>query len=172
MEENKPPADNPILSTSNSADNAQDALSQKYFTFRLSDQLYAIPVHNMVGIGQITPFRNIPAMPYFMRGITVLRGDIVPIIDLRLKLMLPPREPDGQTSIVYIQNDAQQLGFIVDSVDEVTTIHESEFTDSSQLTDEAALAYITGVSHHGGSTVLHIDLLKLIEGDDLKIDWY
>lgn len=153
-------------------DKAKDSLSEKYFTFKLADQTYAIPVSNMVGIGPITPFRNIPAMPSFMKGITMLRGDIVPIIDLRLRLSLPPREVDGQTSIVYIQDDTQQLGFIVDSVDEVTTVDSQEFTDSRQLTDEPELEYITGISQHNGATVLHIDLVKLIENDDLKVNWY
>ncbi len=149
-----------------------ETLKEKYFTFRLDGQMYAIPVSNIVGIGPLAPFRNIPGMPYFMKGITVLRGDVVPIIDLRAKLMLSPQEPDGQTSIIYIQKNAQQLGFIVDSVDEVTTIHNQEFTDSGHLTDAPELDYITGVSRHNENTVLHIDLLKLIDNDDLKVDWY
>lgn len=146
-------------------------LEDKYFSFWLEGQLYAIPVHNMVGIVGLMPMRVIPEMPPFMKGIVNLRGDITPIVDLRLRLGRPELPHTDQTSIILVQVHGQQIGYIVDRVEEVSTIPREKFSDSRQIAQEFSMAYLTGVSQHNGTMVLHLDLEQLTGNDDLKVNW-
>lgn len=146
-------------------------LDNKYFTFWLENQLYAIPVQDVVTIIGIMPFRAIPEMPYYMKGLINLRGDIIPVIDLRLRLNKPSHEYDDQSSIILINFEDRVTGFVIDRVEEVVNIPKEEFSDSKHISHEYNLEYLNGISTHNDRITLHLDLHKLMENDDLKINW-
>ena len=97
--------------------------SAKYLTFRLGGDTFALEVrrvHEIMGIQQITA---IPKAPVYVKGVIVLRGKAIPVVDLRLKFGLPEREFTRRTCIIVVRAPGQLLiGLIVDGVSELLTL--------------------------------------------------
>jgi purine-binding chemotaxis protein CheW len=100
--------------------------TDKYLTFRVGSDAFAVPfdrVREIMGVQEITP---VPGSSVFMKGVINLRGKIVPVVDLRLKLGLPEREYKLRTCIVVTQIGKLTMGIVVDSVAEVLDLRASD----------------------------------------------
>ena len=110
--------------------------AEKYLTFRLGADVFSVPfvlVREIMGIQEI---KVVAEPPVFLKGVINLRGKTVPVVDLRLKFGLPPREYKSRTCIVVVQIEDLQLksptaekltiGIVVDSVAEVLTLRASD----------------------------------------------
>lgn len=145
-----------------------DGMEDKYFTFWLEDQLYAIPVADVVQIVGIQPFTRIPEAPFYMKGIVNVRGSMIPVIDMRLRLGIEEKEYGDHTSIIIVNVREKQMSFVVDSVNEVTNIPSAEFTKPEDISKEYMTGYITGISYHNKQTIIHLDLNKICRDEDLS----
>jgi len=100
--------------------------AEKYLTFRVDGDAFAVPfdrVREIMGVQEITP---VPGSFLFMKGVINLRGKIVPVVDLRLKLGLPEREYKLRTCIVVTQIGKLTMGIVVDSVAEVLVLRAGD----------------------------------------------
>ena len=80
-----------------------NTLTRQYLTFHLEKELYAVDVRNVREVLEVPRITKIPRMPEFMKGVINLRGSVVPVIDLRLKLELPSAEQTESTSIIILE---------------------------------------------------------------------
>lgn len=135
--------------------------SGKYFTFWLDGQLFAVPVLNMLQILGMLPLTELPGMPYYLKGLIKLRGEIIPIADMRLRLAKSEADYTEETAILILSINETLFGVIVDAVHEVAVIPDEEFTDIGNLQNEFSQRFICGISEHDGKTILHIDINKL-----------
>lgn len=87
--------------------------------FRLVDQIFGVPIDNVREIVPVMQVTRPPQMPSDWYGIATLRGIITPIVDLRLHMRYPPREPDASTPIILLQHDDRQVGILVDEIEYV-----------------------------------------------------
>lgn len=129
----------------------------KYLTFELGGQSYAIDIccikEILNGCGSIIP---VPEFPDYSRGIINLRGDIVPIVDLRRRFHLPELDmKDGKICIIVTESggaaDSDYLGFVVDKVNTVTDFVGKDINLPPKLTTTKS-AYVTGV-YKGNDTI-------------------
>lgn len=95
--------------------------------FKLADQDYALPILETREILHIVPVTTIPGEPAYVKGVINLRGRIVPVVDLRLKLGLTVAEADSETKIIVVDHSNRQVGLIVDRVSGVGRYSEDEF---------------------------------------------
>ncbi len=98
----------------------------QYLTFRVADEDYALEILNVQEIKSWEPCTRLPNTPEHVLGVINLRGSVVPIVDLRRWLGMPPREPDKLTVVVVLrlpvgEND-KVLGLVVDAVSDVHEI--------------------------------------------------
>jgi purine-binding chemotaxis protein CheW len=96
----------------------------------IADEFYGIAVRSVREIIRLQKITSVPQLPAHVRGVINLRGRVIPIIDLRMKFGLKA-ESNDRTCVVVVQVDsaagtALSMGLIVDTVDEVTTITETE----------------------------------------------
>lgn len=104
------------------------AMGGKYLIFTLADCSYGISilsVNEIIGLLDITP---IPKSPRFLKGIVNLRGKVIPVVDLRLKLEMQEKHYDERTCIIIVNADErqnEQVGLIVDMVSEVFYVPDS-----------------------------------------------
>ncbi|WP_277641077.1 chemotaxis protein CheW [Wolinella succinogenes] len=91
----------------------------RFLTFFLEGEHYGIEIHRVKEIIAWIKVTKIPKAPAYIRGVMNLRGNIIPVLDLRAKFGLPFREPDMQTSIVVVSISGISIGLVVDRVDEV-----------------------------------------------------
>lgn len=106
-------------------------LAGKYTTFELGGETYGLPVRQVLEIIRCIDITRVPNMPPHVRGVTNLRGRIVPVLDLRLKFALADSAIDGKTCTIVIQEIAASgspttIGIMVDKVSEVVLVHENQ----------------------------------------------
>lgn len=141
--------------------------SEKYLTFYIDRQIFAIPSSQVVEIVRIQAITLMPKLPPYVKGVINLRGKIVPLIDLRLKLSKPELEYGEQTSIVVTQWDDAIIGLIVDSVDDVTDIAVADVNETPSLGREKSNPFVTGIVTLSKGPALLLNLKRILtENED------
>ena len=135
-------------------------------TFRLDEEIYGINVMLVQEVLRITDIAPVPGAPDYVIGIINLRGNVVTVIDTRMRFGLPPREFDDSTRIVIIETENQTVGIVVDSVSEVVDIYSNEIETAPNVGNDETARYIEGVVSRGDELLILVDLNKLLtEGE-------
>ena len=137
-------------------------LESTYLTFVTDDQLFGIPIAEVVQIIGMQKITEIPEFPVYARGIINLRGEIIPIIDVRTRLRKPFMDYNDRTCIVVTDIQGKYFGFVVDQVDEVTEIPETSITPPPHMGNDVAARYLTGVARIKDKLVLIMDVRKFL----------
>lgn len=143
-------------------------ITQRLLTFTLADENYAIPILKVREITGVTDITPVPKTPSYVKGLINLRGNIVPVVDLRLKFGLPEQSYDEKTCIMIVEYDTQEskklLGVAVDIVSEVVTILTEDIAPASEHskinTDEGI--FVSGIINIKDKMIIIIDIESLI----------
>ena len=136
------------------------------FTFRLDEEVYGINVMLVQEVLRVTEIAPVPGAPNYVIGIINLRGNVVTVIDTRMRFGLPPREMDDSTRIVIIEAENQTVGIIVDSVSEVVDIYSNEIETAPNVGNDETARYIEGVVSRPEHLLILVDLNKLLSEDE------
>jgi purine-binding chemotaxis protein CheW len=139
----------------------EDTTKDLYLSFIVDDDEYAISVTSVIEIMPLTPITVVPETPDYVRGIMNLRGDIVPVIEIRRRFMKPDREFDDNTCIIIIKYEDYILGLIVDRVVGVYTITEEYVSEppKAKLSHSNMFVKNIGKTHDGLKLLLDLDRL-------------
>jgi purine-binding chemotaxis protein CheW len=141
---------------------------QRWLAFSLCGEQYAIPlmkVREVIALVDTTP---LPQMPSYFKGIMNLRGRIVSVLDLRARFRLNNQECLPESVIIILDVDDADLGVVVDSVDNVLTLNETEIAPPPELNRRDGQAYIIGISKKDQKLVLLLDIEKALSVADLN----
>lgn len=154
----------------NPAADGLQALAGKYLTFSLGNEYYGVAVLKVREIIRMTAITSVPQMPSYVRGVINLRGKIIPVIDLRLRLGLADTAATDQTCIIVVQGQfaegkTAQVGLVVDGVEEVINVVTSDIEGPPSFGAQMSAEYIIGMAKIKGTvkTLLNIDRV-LCEG--------
>lgn len=143
----------------------QGALTQ-WVTFSLEDETYGIDVMRVQEVLPMSEIAPVPGAPPYVLGIINLRGNVVTVIDTRMRFGLPPRETDNASRIVVIETGDQVAGILVDSVAEVINVRENEVDTAPNVGNEDSSRYIYGVVSRGEELLILVDVNKLLSRDE------
>src|ERR1700733_15092978 len=101
--------------------------------FRLGDEEYGVDISGVQEINRMMPITRVPRAPAFMKGVVNLRGQLIAIIDLRLRFGMPPVEPTKSTRIVVVEIGHSRVGMIVDGVSEVLKLPVEHIEAAPQM---------------------------------------
>lgn len=149
---------------SNSAP-VEKSVSEKYLTFLIDGQLYALPTRQVSEIIRMQPITFMPRLPEYIRGVINLRGKIVPMVDMRLKFGKPLREYDGKTSTVIVEFEGSSVGLIADTVYDVRNIAENQICPPPKGKSRGGVSYISGIATFENNVAMVLDLKKLLSGE-------
>ncbi len=141
----------------------EDTQKDKYLTFRLADEDYGIEicyVTEIIGIQKIT---KVPDMANFIKGVINLRGKVIPVMDVRARFGLSPREYDERTCVIVVNVNQQDIGLVVDRVNEVVDIPVSQVEPPPLAAQSQASRYIRGIGKMGDSIKVLLDAEELLE---------
>jgi len=93
-----------------------------YLTFGLGDEIFAITIEHVREIVGIQKITRVPDLPCFYKGIVNLRGRVIPVIDMRVRLGLAERSYNERTCIVVVDVEEQTVGLVVEEIREVLQI--------------------------------------------------
>jgi len=144
---------------------------RQYLTFMLHGETYAIgilAIKEIIEYGQLT---NVPMMPGFIRGVINLRGAVVPVVDLQARFGRPAAGVSRRTCIVIIEieaeGEAQDVGIMVDAVNEVLEIPDSEVEDAPSFGTRIRTDFIRGMGKVNGKFVIILELARVLALEEL-----
>lgn len=134
--------------------------------FTLEDECYAVDIGDVWEINTMQKITRVPRAPHFIEGVLNLRGEIIPVMDLRKRLGLEARPYDRSSRIMVAQSAHNRLGLIVDSVREVLKIPCSVVKPATELGVLIDEAFVRGVAQKDEQLIVLIDLQRLLDDDE------
>ena len=150
-------------------DNAKVQLSGKTLqvvTFALANEEYGVDIAQVQEINRMVAITHVPRAPQFMEGVINLRGQLIPIIDLRARFGMSHAERTKNTRIVVTEIGSKRVGMVVDSVSEVLRIPVEQIEDAPDLVAGVETEYIRGVGKVGDRLIIMLDLTRVISGTE------
>lgn len=131
----------------------------QYIVVRLGDEQYGIDIRNIDNIVKMQRITRVPKLPAYLKGVINMRGEVIPVLSIRLKMGLEADEITKATRILIVKLEEEgNVGFVVDEVKEVVTLYETEIERiSSDITAEKG-NLINAVGKHNGELISLFDL--------------
>ncbi len=145
--------------------NSNDEVIQ-WVTFRLADEVYGINVMQVQEVLRVTEIAPVPGAPHYVLGIINLRGNVVTVIDTRIRLGLPTAEVTDSTRVVIIETQRHVVGMLVDCVAEVVDVAASEVESAPNVGSDESANYIQGVASRDNELLILVDLNKLLTDEE------
>lgn len=138
-------------------------IDNKYVIFKLDKEYYGIPINKVIYIERIQKSTRIPNGPGYLKGVINLRGEVIPLIDLRTKLNMEAKEVDNDSRIIVVSEEDIMVGLIVDSSSEVIEIDRDNIDNPPISAENEHLSYIYGVGKTIDKLVILLELSRIIE---------
>ncbi|MCX8130301.1 MAG: chemotaxis protein CheW [Clostridia bacterium] len=140
--------------------------TKQFVVFRLGQEEYGVDIQKVTTIEQVKHITRVPKTPDFIKGVINLRGDIIPIMDLRKRFNLPTVEDTEETRIIIIKLEDIFIGIIVDSVAEVLQLTEDSIENITHFSNDLSLDYLLGVGKVDDRIVTLLNIEKLVKFED------
>jgi purine-binding chemotaxis protein CheW len=145
----------------------QDSLENKYLSFYLDRILYGISVADVIEILKVVPTTPVPELPYYVKGIINLRGEVMPIVDVNLRFGRPEKEYTDRTCFIIVNVSGKSAGVVVDEVAEVITLEVENIKSPPLFNASGQDGYVTGVVKTQTGTLLVLDLRRILSESEL-----
>ncbi|MBT1698425.1 chemotaxis protein CheW [Fulvivirgaceae bacterium PWU4] len=151
----------------------QTLTSHSYLTFRLGDETFAASVNHVLEILELSKITKVPRAPHFMRGVINLRGNVLPVIDTRIKFGLDKADDTVNTCILVMNLESEKqkimLGALVDAVQEVREIEQSSIQPAPSIGSKYRSEFIEGMVKVNDQFVMILNLALVFTTDEVSI---
>jgi purine-binding chemotaxis protein CheW len=130
--------------------------------FRLDKEEYAVPISLVREVVRVADLTRVPHAPAHIRGVMNLRGRILPIVEIRSRLDLPPAELSPSSRVVVVEIAGRVVGLLVDAVGQVARVGERLIAAPPEEVRGAAGEAITGVARIGNRLLVLLDLNRVL----------
>ncbi|MCK4626550.1 MAG: purine-binding chemotaxis protein CheW [Phycisphaerae bacterium] len=141
----------------------------KYLTFALAGEEYGLEILKVREIIHIMDITAVPQTPDYVKGVINLRGKVIPVVDLRIKVGMPEAERTNQTCIIVVDIGDVETGIIVDKVSEVMNILAEDIEDAPSFGANVNTDYILGIGKADEKVTILLDISKLLSQSDLSV---
>jgi purine-binding chemotaxis protein CheW len=141
----------------------------EFLTFRLGTEEYGIDILRVQEIRSYEPPTRIANAPAFIKGVVNLRGVIVPIIDLRLKLACDTVDYNAFTVVIVLNVRGRVIGAVVDSVSDVLELTREHIKPAPELHGSVDGNFITGIGSIGDRMLILMDIEALMSSADMGL---
>lgn len=145
----------------------EEVETAQYIVLRLGEEQYGIDIRNIDNIVRMQKITRIPKMPPYLMGVINMRGEVIPVVSMRLKMGLAQDEITKQTRIIVLKLEQEgNVGFLVDEVKEVVTLSSDEIEKLTYESKEEKTGLISAVGKHNGELISLFDLNMIsLEGN-------
>lgn len=140
-----------------------DEALETWVTFKLDKESFGLPVSHVQEILRVATITRVPHAPHSVRGVTNMRGRVLPVVDLRVRLGLDEAKTDGHSRILVVSSHGRVFGLLVDSVQQVLRLDRNKVQPPPPDIMTTRSEYILGVYH------LQEDLAILLEVDRVLV---
>ena len=135
--------------------------------FNIGAQEFCISTTSVREIRGWTPATPLPHAPEFVLGVVNLRGVVLPIVDLAVRLGFPPTQPTARHAIIVVEAGNQVAGLLVDGVSDIFTAEDAQIQPTPEIAAETAKLYLRGVIAMDGRLIGVIDIANLLPATQL-----
>ncbi len=151
----------------------EDDTPQQYLTFTLGGEVFALGILNVKEIIEFGNITEIPMTPEFIRGVINLRGAVVPVIDLSSRFGRAVTTISRRTCIVIVEVEAdegrQDLGIVVDAVNEVLEIPRAEIEPAPSFGARIRADFILGMGKINGKFVILLNIARVLSTEEITM---
>jgi len=146
----------------------------QYLLFLLNNEVYGMDAKKVIEIVEFIPFTKVPKMPSFVKGVTNIRGEIIPLIDLKNRFNFGDIEIGKKTSIIVtkVENRVKQttmhIGMIVDEVYEVDDIEETDMQETPEFGTKIDGYFIEKIAKYQNRYIYILDIDHTLNYNDLS----
>jgi purine-binding chemotaxis protein CheW len=145
--------------------------ARQYLTFKLGNEIFAADVERVIEVLDLTTVTRIPRTPDFMTGVINLRGDVVPIIDLRLCFEMSKTESTRNTCIVVVEvmleNESTVIGALADSVEGVIDLEPDQIQSAPRIGTQIRTNFIKGMGKRDAQFIIILDIDRVFSAEDI-----
>ncbi|KEO60303.1 chemotaxis protein CheW [Thioclava indica] len=137
-------------------------------SFRLGEEEYSVDIMSVREIRGWTRATPLPHAPAYVRGVINLRGTVLPVVDLSVRLGMAPVKGDARNVIIVVQMGAQTAGLLVDAVSDILNLPRSELQPPPDLAADSAHNYISALTIVEGRMIRVLDLASVLPEDAVE----
>ena len=145
------------------------AANGEYLTFRLGTEEYGIDILKVQEIRSYEAPTRIANAPAFIKGVVNLRGVIVPIVDLRLKLSCETAEYNSFTVVIVLNVKGRVVGAVVDSVSDVLALDAETIKPAPEMSSAVDTSFITGIGSVADRMLILMDIEGLMASEEMGL---
>jgi purine-binding chemotaxis protein CheW len=146
--------------------------TRQYLTFKLGDEVYATDVAKVREVLDFTSITKIPRTPEFMSGVINLRGNVVPVVDLRLCFEMSKTEKTVNTCVVVVEmlldGESTVIGALADSVEEVIDLEPDQIQPAPKIGTQIRTDFIKGMGKRDAQFIMILDIDRIFSAEELS----
>ncbi|MDK2865876.1 MAG: purine-binding chemotaxis protein CheW [Clostridiales bacterium] len=135
---------------------------KEFVTYRLNEEYYGIDINNVENIEKVLPITRVPYTTPYVKGVVNLRGIIVPVVDLRTRFGLKPKEATDESRIIIVNVDDLKIGMLVDSSSEVLQISDDDIDAAPNVRKDNNNEFVKYIGKKNERIIMLIDLMKVL----------
>ena len=147
--------------------------TRQYVTFHLGAELFGVEVIRTREILTLVPVTRVPQTPDYLLGVINLRGQVVPVVDLRVKLGLPVKEAGQETCIIVMEvrvdNEVLIVGGLADAVREVLELRNDQIEPPPRMGLKLKTEFIAGMGKVDEQFIILLNIDRVFESDELAV---
>ncbi len=143
----------------------ENSVPVQYIVVKIGNEQYGINIKYIDNIVRSQRITRVPKAQVYYKGVINLRGEIIPVMSMRIKLGLAPDEYTNKTRIIIVKNDGATIGVIVDEVKEVIKLDsaDTEKVSRTSTSEDAVGKYISAIGKSKGELISLLDIVSFIE---------
>lgn len=141
----------------------ENNLERKYVVFKLESEYYGIDIENVQGIEKVQDFTTVPNSKHYIKGVINLRGEVVPIIDLRKRFGIEEKDIDDDSRIIVVFFNDLQIGILVDSSSEVIEFNLDEIDNAPTTLDTNYEDFVKGIGKKEDRLIILLSTEKILD---------
>jgi len=145
--------------------------TRQYLTFKLAEETFAIDVAKVREVLDFTTITKVPRTPDFMSGVINLRGNVVPVVDLRLCFEMSKTEKTVNTCIVVVEvileGESTIIGALADSVEEVIDLEPEQIEPAPKIGTQIRTDFIKGMGKRDAQFLMILDIDRVFSAEEL-----
>jgi len=146
--------------------------TRQYLTFKLGDEVFATDVAKVREVLDFTSITKIPRTPEFMSGVINLRGNVVPVVDLRLCFEMSKTEKTVNTCVVVVEmlldGEPTVIGALADSVEEVIDLEPEQIEPAPKIGTQIRTDFIKGMGKRDSQFIMILDIDRIFSAEELS----
>ncbi len=146
----------------------KDGRTSQVVSFRLGDEEYGVDIMTVQEIILVGCITQVPEVPEHVLGVINLRGNVIPILNLRRRFGLPERAANEATRIVVMNLHGRTVGVVVDGVSEVLRLTPEEISPPPASLAGVGKDYVLGLARRKDRLLILLDMARLLIGSDLS----